>query len=86
MPFNWSMDEDWLSATDEVLDQLAATGVQPGEVLVQWLARRQVDPDAWLDWAEHQSRVIERIVSEGDRAYFTVRPEVAKIRAQRRGT
>jgi metal-responsive CopG/Arc/MetJ family transcriptional regulator len=79
------MDEAWLSATDEVLDELVATGVQSRETLVQWLARREVDPDEWLEWAEHQARAIERIVSEGDRAFFAVRPEVAKIRTQGRG-
>jgi metal-responsive CopG/Arc/MetJ family transcriptional regulator len=79
------MDEDWLSATDEVLDELVATGVQSRETLVQWLARREVDPDEWLEWAEHQARVIERVVSEGDRAFFTVRPEVAKMRTHGRG-
>jgi hypothetical protein len=79
------MDEGWLSATDEVLDELVATGVQSRETLVQWLARRDVDPDEWLEWAEHQARAIERIVSEGDRAFFAVRPEVAKIRTQGRG-
>ena len=76
------MDEGWLSATDEVLDELVATGIQSRETLVQWLARREVDPDEWLEWAEHQARVIERIVTEGDRAFFAVRPEVAKIRTQ----
>jgi hypothetical protein len=79
------MDEGWLAATDEVLDELIATGVQSRPTLAQWLARRKVDPDEWLEWAEHQARVIERIVSEGDRAFFAVTPRVAKIRAQRSG-
>jgi hypothetical protein len=78
------MDEDWLSATDEVLDELVATGVQSREALCQWLARREVDPDEWLEWAEHQARVIEPVVREGDRAFFAVRPAVAKIRTHGR--
>jgi hypothetical protein len=76
------MDDNWLSATDEVLDQLAATGVQSRETLVQWLARRELDTDEWLEWAEHQARAIERIASGGDRTYFAVTPEVAKVRAR----
>jgi hypothetical protein len=79
------MDDDWLFTTDEVLDQLLATGVQSRETLVQWLTRRDLDADTWLEWAEHRAQTIERIVSEGDDAYFAVRPEVAKIRAHRRG-
>jgi hypothetical protein len=51
-------------------------------MLVQWLARREVDPDEWPEWAEHQARVIGRVVSEGDRAFFALTPEVAKLRAQ----
>jgi len=78
------MDEDWLAATEEVLDELAATGVLSRETLVQWLARRQLMANEWIEWAEHRARVIERIVSEGDRAYFAVRPDVAKIRAPTR--
>jgi hypothetical protein len=79
------MDDSWLSATDEVLDELVATGVQSRETLVQWLARREVDPDEWFEWAEHRVRAIERIVTEGDRTSFAVRPEVATIRRQGRG-
>ena len=75
--------EDWLAATDEVLDELAATGVQLRETLVEWLDRRQIDANEWIEWAEHRTRVIERIVSDGDQAYFAVRPDVAKIRARK---
>ena len=45
----------------------------------------ELNAAARVRWAEHQARAIERIVSEGDRAFFAVRPEVAKIRTQGRG-
>ena len=74
---------DWFAATDEVLDELAATGVQSRETLVQWLDRRHLDANEWIEWAEHRTRAIERVVSEGDQAYFAVSPDVAKIRARK---